>query len=394
MILKKLLARRGRRLASEPAKAADAADQELPPATDAVCTISISVPRQGLGGKLAAGFRWERLAPSAPSAAPSRGCSSVADLPDAAIDAIWLHLSNEDRASARLASRALRRATAPAVRRVSLRPADLASFQPARFPGLSELALQLSGSCPAADAELEQYQLLAFVRSVAASGGFPHLQAIHVAGRVRGPTLAALARLAAAAPSVQRLRLPGLRVGPSGGGRRSSDGGGDRGGDAGRGRGDERHLCGLLDALPGLVELDLGSAAAAAGGGGGAPLPPAALRRVAGLSRLEVLSADASGPRDCGAAAAALARLPMLRRLALLVGAPGCGGGEHLAAALGGLTRLEHLELESCDLGDEFAAALDLARLQRLQVLALGMCPALPPSVAAKVRRERARGAC
>jgi hypothetical protein len=162
---------------------------------------------------------------------------------------------------------------------------------------------------------------------------------------------------------------------------------------------EERFLCAMLEALPSLRELDLGCSSAPGGGwcASAAPLPPAALQRVGALSELRALAVDASAARDCRAAAAALQGLPLLQRLTLRAscssgprggGGPSDGGPE-LAAALCGLTRLEQLELESHDLGADFGAALRLGRLQRLQSLALGLCPGLPPSVARQVRGPR-----
>lgn len=90
-----------------------------------------------------------------------------------------------------------------------------------------------------------------------------------------------------------------------------------------------------------------------------------------------------SGGGGLPPAAAALAALG--QDTAVLSG----GGGGALAAALCGLTRLEHLELESPDLGADFVAGLGAAgRLGRLQTLALGLCPALPPAAVEQVRRR------
>ncbi|KAI8468083.1 MAG: hypothetical protein J3K34DRAFT_479331 [Monoraphidium minutum] len=406
----------------------------LPAAPDAVCTISIAPhPRPGLGGKLAATLRLgAALERGAGGAFPPRARAgpppALADLPDSAAELIWAHLDDADRRAARLAG-----LFACAVRRAVLRPGDLAAAAglAARLPALSELTLRLGAPPPpapchgrasadgsAADAAPEPEQLhaqiYAFAAGAAAAGGLRHLHTLDVDGRLRGAPLAALARLAAAAPNVKRLRLPGLRLSAGAGAgrasdgassRRASDGGGGRrasGGcgtpaavDAGAGR-DERYLCGVLDALQGLVELHLGSPVGSAaggsgtggvGGGGGAPLPLAVLRRIARLRRLEALSADASGPRDARCAAALLRSLPLLRRLALRVadGAGSPGGGAALAGALCGLTRLEQLEIDSPDLGEEFAAALQPGRLARLQVLSLGFCPRLPPSAARQI---------
>lgn len=194
---------------------------------------------------------------------------------------------------------------------------------------------------------------------------------------------------------------------------------------------DEKSLCQMLDTLPGLVELDLGCpsrppGAAGSASGGPAPLPRTALLRIMQLHHLQVLCADASAlapqtlaaipdatPRSTasssdadsfafcasssssgilsGAArpaqgAAALIRaLPLLRCLQLRVVCPDTGSTVEFAAALCRLSRLEHLELESGDLGDEFCGALQLGALENLQCLALGLCPELKPEILRQV---------
>lgn len=260
-----------------------------------------------------------------------------------------------------------------------------------------------------------------------------------VDGRLRGTQLSVVARLAAATPSLQRLRLRGLRLsssgsgGGGGGSRRSSDCGSSssscRTSDSGDGDGrskrasdcgsrrdqggsrrprasygggggkeqqqqqsssaggparDEAYLCGMLEALPALRELDLGRP-------GGhhhhcpPPLPPSVLGSIARLPGLVALTADASSVRDGRCGAALLAGLPALTRLALRVSAPDGAGGSAFAMALCSRTRLEHLDLESPDAAVDFASSLRLSKLARLQTLSLGLCPSLPKFAAQQV---------
>jgi hypothetical protein len=382
-------------------------------------------------------------APPPPPRGP-RSTTTLAQLPAAAFDAIWCHLADADRRAARLACRGLFDA---AVRRAALRPADLpaAADLASRLPELSELRLQLQAGGEAAS-DLDLVHLQGWARAVA--GTLPRLRGLEVEGRVRGGALAAVARLAAGAgPGLQQLRLRGLRL--AGAPRRSSDAGdGRRASSSGDGRArresgsggrrtsssgrddeerpraplrscrpaagrcaahgtfscgssgsdstttearEERFLCGMLEALPGLRELDLGCSSAPGGGWctSTAPLPLSALRCVAQLSELRALGVDATSVRDGRCAAAVIEGLPLLERLTLRASCPqgprAAGGGPVLAAALCRLTRLEQLELESHDAGADFGAALRLGRLQRLHSLALGLCPGLPPSVACQV---------
>jgi len=383
---------------------------------DAVCTINYvhrergasQAEEEGISKKLAglrlrASLQYVTQRCSATSPAPPRHPSATLhDLPSAAVSLIWQHMAAADRRAARLACRCFD----AAVQRLTLRPCDVraAGDLGRSFPALGSIVLQLG---PHHASDLEVVHLHAWARSNA--GRLMHLHTLEVYGRLRGAALTAVASFAAATPSLKHLRLSGLRL--SGGGKRGGTGGGR----------EEQLLRGMLDALPGLRELDLGCGSssrasdASSGTSASPPLPLAVLRSIAQLRQLESLTCDMACVRDGGCAAAALRNLPYLRSLVLGVSAPprtssssssssssGCcggadddagrldqaaGGGAALARALCGLTRLEHLELESRDLGEDFAAALGrLSQLQRLRTLALGLCPTLPSSVAGKVR--------
>lgn len=382
----RLLRRRKDQRVDDVAVACDQASHDPAEAapSDAVCTITVTVPqRKGLGSKLAA--LHGRLAVRSAAAGPAL---TLHDVPSPAIEEIWQLLGNTDRQNLRLCCRSLFQ---DAVRRVVLQPSDLPAAAQlfSRLPALSEIVLQLP-HCPADGtslADLELMQLQAWARALA--GNLCCLHTLEVEGRLRGGALTALARLAASTPSLQRLRLPGLRL--SGAARRvSGEGSGhsSRDKDSEKGSGsskEERYLCGMLEALPGLVDLELGWRVGTTGSGSAAPLPPSVLRRVARLQRLQVLCADASAPRAAHAAAALLEGLPLLRRLSLRVSAADGSGSAALAVALCRLARLEHLELESADLGVGFGEALQLGRLRQLQSLALGLCPGLSAAVVRQV---------
>lgn len=281
--------------------------------------------------------------------------TTLTDLPAAAFDAIWWRLDRDTQANARLVSRLCREQFSSAVHLLQLTAQGLRDTSGLllqlhqRFTSLNKLHLNLSHDKDDCDAEL-----LAIVRSV--GGHMRHLHTLAVDGKLSSSTVLILFRFIASTPSITRVLLPQHSCASAS---------------------EQKCLAGLLDALPGLVQLDLGSASSAASSSS-RPLGISIVRRIGQLRWLRSLCCNASGLGDKDAQL--LSGLTSLESLAMTVG--GCGTG--LAAVLGNLTRLTYLELESETLADSTADAFQ--HLPRLQTLAVGLCPNLTAAIVPQVR--------
>jgi hypothetical protein len=238
-----------------------------------------------------------------------------------------------------------------------LQPGDISKLS-STFPSLSRLELSLGGAdASSSNSSVDEQQILHELRGLR----LPHVHSFACDAKLRGDALLAVARFLVHTPTLTSLSLPNQR---------------------GSAPADQRVLCAVIEALPGLVQLDLGGA-----GAGSAPVSPSLLRRITRLlPGLQCLACNAAGVPD--EQLLALGRLHSLRELSIGASGPSARG---LAAALQSLLKLTSLELQHPGLSHELVGVV--GGLCQLRVLALALCPQVSPDIVPEVR-PRARSVC
>lgn len=218
------------------------------------------------------------------------------------------------------------------------------------FPDLDELHLQL-GNDPAD-------KLADNLRHLKGSAGMlTHLHSFSIDSKLRGGAWQAVARFLVLCPSLQRLSLPNQHLSIAA---------------------DQRILAAVVEALPGLTHLDLGSSAMSSSSTCTSnAIASGTLRRICRLRNLRSLSCNLTAVPDVHMTA--LSELSVLQSLSVSA----AGDATALAAALRRLHNLVSLELEHPSGGSELAGCLE--HMSNLRVLALGLCPRLKDNIMPQV---------
>eukprot|EP00775_Hariotina_reticulata_P011265 gene11265-11415_t len=347
---------------------------EQVPFGDAVCVVD-RVASSGIktGSKLGSEMRHLMQLMRTPGASldagnlpceqPETPSSSLADLPSAPAFYIWRDLPSDSKRALRYARQGVdaapKLALAFAINDMTLDEKDLkrsGNTQLGRihklFPDLDELHLQL-GNEPAD-------KLADDLRHLKGSAGMlTHLHSFSIDSKLRGAVWQAVARFIVLCPSLQRLSLPNQHLSTAA---------------------DQRILAAVVEALPGLTHLDLGSSAMSSiSTSTSNAIASGTLRRICRLRNLHSLSCNLTAVPD--AHMTALSELSVLQSLSVSA----AGDATALAAALHRLHSLVRLELEHPSVGSELAGCLE--HMSNLRVLALGLCPKLKDNILPQVSR-------